>query len=211
MLNPKNRISPESTIHQYMPFLQLDPETATLVDFLSVGNGCILPGLFDSPKEQNRSHIKKVVTGHEPQATKHLRETLTGIQKMIYAATVNHKIPEKELQTLTKSFIEPSLSKCSFWINWSKPGNANIIPLPNFPRKCDSWEEILNGFRCWLIWCVTEVFHSYEGKPLLDSLHFSACPTCQKIFEKNRKDQVFCSLPCGNLARVRKRRAKAKE
>jgi hypothetical protein len=210
MLTPKTKKSPESAIHQYLPFLQLDPKTATLADFFSAGNGCILPDLVESPKGQAHSLIKKAIKGHETKALKYLRETLTNIQKMIFIATVQHKIPATELQTLANSFIEPSFSKCSFLINWSRPGNANIIPLQSSQQKHDNWEEHFNNFRCWLIWCVTEVFHSYEGSSLFDSLRFSACPTCQKIFEKKRKDQIFCSLPCGNLARVRKRREKAK-
>lgn len=210
MHKSKPRKSPETTIHQLLPFLQLDPETATLVQFFSVGNECLLSALITSPKVFPSSTFKKYLKSHEPEIFHHLKETLTGIRKMIYVATVHHQLPQSELQELLQSFLNPMFSESTLQLTWLGPGQANLTLFSPDPPNPTKWQEPLIIFRKNLIWCTIQVFSSYEGKLRFEALRFTACPTCRNIFEKKRKDQVFCSLSCGNLARVRKKRAKSK-
>jgi len=201
---------PREIVIRFLPFLQLDPEKATLEGFLTVGNSCIVSEIMDYPKEEAIARIKKMVKGHEKQVLEHLQTTLTGIQKMIYIATVDHSFSEKETDELTRDFIHPALDRCSFYAIWERPEKSFILPTPDHASCYETWEEVFNGFRSWLVYWIAESFTSFHGLPSHGSMLVSACPICRKIFQKKRKDQIFCSIHCRGLAGVRRQRSKSK-
>lgn len=156
-------------------------------------------------------HLLTDISKHRNDAIQHIKETIQILQKMILIATVEDFLTEDEMEEFSKKTLLPSLKtdKHTTYLDWLGKHLTFFEVDLNFPKP-KTWQDALSfSFRSDAIVCIARAY-SYDLSLGYSkaSKFFAGCPTCQRIFEKTRANQEFCSVKCGNLARDRKRREK---
>lgn len=189
-----------------LPLFQLYPIAFSATEKIKTALKC-----FCSLSDLSAENLSKILPELNPEALNYINETIYGLQKMILIATVENAFTPSDVETFSKTFIKPALQtkKHKIFIEWEGRGATNFEISLNFPNPSVGWFEKIKAFRSQAVFDVAQAYATPANGGMAETAgYFAGCPVCRKIFQKNRKDQVYCSRKCLNVEMQRRNRAK---
>ena len=180
---PKDKPNPFTTrlLTDLLPFITLDPGSATLADF--AGASCHLGAMVSSGgPESGKKILMAELRGNEKGALDHYRETLDAVREMIRVAVLKRQTWDSADRALYP-WIQKTFEGIKFSVQWN-PDELSVRPVWGGGARLDD-------IRLEVAWTVAHSFASGNGQ-----LFIGMCPRCGKVFEKKQANAVFCSRYC---------------